>query len=148
MTALIFVPSGVSLAVFGAIAKLPDVVHNIRDLRAYRKARRSKRSRAGVLQDLTAQAETSINRLKEERRDGRRLVPRPLSDLDRRLIKFCRSQAQRAVEFDKKIKEDTSYNWKHCLFVLFGVSHKKQELDVVLADCEIWLAVAFHTTNL
>ena len=133
---------------FGAIAKLPDVVHNIQDFRAYRRAKKTKRSRAGALLDLAAQAEKSIKRLKEERRNGRRLVPRPLSELDRRLIRFCRTQAQRSIDFDRNIREDVSYNWKHSLYVMFNLMDKKQELDLILVDCEIWLAVAFHTTNL
>ena len=136
---------------FGVIAKLPTVVHNVReyrDLRSYKAAKRSKRTQAGKLLDLATQAEDSIKVLEKQRRNGHRLVPPLLAEFDHRLIEFCRCQGERGLSFNRKLKNKNKYALKHIVSVLFGFSNKKEDLETVLGDCETWLIVAFYTTNL
>ncbi len=131
------------------MTRLPGVVHTIRDLRAYEHAKDSKRSQAGRLLQTLDEVEYYVGKLKRERRDGHLLVPRRLVQVNRKLMKFCREQANKAVEYNYRMASaDRKYTMKHGFYMMFNLYDKKEQLALVMSDCRLWLTVSFHTISL
>ena len=91
-----------------------------------------------------------MEKLRRVRRNGRRLVPRPLVRDFRRLTKLCGVQADAYLDYNRKmyIVQDPAYRWKHVILAALGLCNKGRRLARILSDCELWLIVTFYTINL
>ncbi len=75
------------------------------------------------------EVEYYVGKLKRERRDGHLLVPRRLVQVNRKLMKFCREQANKAVEYNYRMASaDRKYTMKHGFYMMFNLYDKKEQL--------------------